>query len=377
MNLLSIACSVPKTRYKQADLWPIYMRQPLSKTLRDGSNQMMKKLLLRDNGVTYRHFALDDVEALLQLDAEGLNHAFEKAGPELARDAVEKSLAGAGIVAGDLDALFVCTCTGYICPGLSSHVAEQLGLRESAYLQDIVGMGCGAAIPAIRSASAFCSMNPSARVAVVAVEICSAAFYLEDEGDVIISACLFGDGAAAVMLCGDAVVPGRTSWRFGDFDTVHLPEEREALRFVNHGGKLKNRLARNLPEVAGRAVSALWARHLAVAGGGFEILPHAGGRQILKALAEQLPQKDFVESAWALDMGGNMSSPSVLFALGAYLDRYDTDVPVSLPAVWGTPPRRRESANENALWLASFGAGFSAHSCSLVKSKNQVFSVVG
>ena len=181
MYLQSLACSVPKTRYKQSDLWPIYEQQPLSKTLREGSNQMMKKLLIRENGVTHRHFALDNIDALLQLDAEGLNKAFERTAPELAANAVAVALQGAGLLAEDLDALFVCTCTGYICPGLSSHVSEQLGLRRDAYLQDIVGMGCGAAIPTIRSAASFCKLQPKASVAVVAVEICSAAFYLEDQ----------------------------------------------------------------------------------------------------------------------------------------------------------------------------------------------------
>lgn len=366
MNLLSLACAVPKTRYKQSDLWPIYERQPLSRTLREGSNQMMKKLLRRENGITYRHFALDDIDELLKLDAEGLNRAFERVAPPLAAEAVARALAGAGVDASELDGLFVCTCTGYICPGLSSHVGEMLGLRADTYLQDVVGMGCGAAIPTIRSASAFCAMNPKAKVAVVAVEICSAAFFLEDQGDVIISACLFGDGAAAVILGGEEAEGSSSGWRFDHFDTVHMPDEREALRFVNHEGKLKNRLARTVPEVAGRAVSGLWSKHASMHGSGFEILPHAGGRQILAALAEMLPEKGFVESVWALDNGGNMSSPSVLFALGAYLLNHDTGVPVLLPHEWGAPPKRTPT-NPEALWLTSFGAGFSAHSCSLTK----------
>ena len=46
------------------------------------------------------------------------------------------------------------------------------------YLQDIVGLGCGAAIPTLRSASHFLCAHPSAKVAVVAVEICSAVVQL-------------------------------------------------------------------------------------------------------------------------------------------------------------------------------------------------------
>ena len=364
MYLHSLACSVPLTRFHQADLWPIYASMPMSRALRPGSNQLIQNLLTRDNGIDCRHLALADMGALFQLDAEGLNHAFEEHAPALAGDAVETALTQSGIEATELDGLFVCTCTGYLCPGLSSHVAERLGMRDNAYLQDIVGMGCGAAIPTLRSAAGFCQMHPDARVAVVAVEVCSAAFFLEDKGDVIISACLFGDGAAAAILSAETPSKASSPWIFSDFDTLHLPTEREILRFVNDGGKLKNRLARTVPERAGEAVSSLWLRFAERTKIGAEIIPHAGGKQILQALAEVLPQTEFPESAWGLLNGGNMSSPSVLFALGAYLHHHDKGVPVTLPSAWGTPPKRA-SAHPGSLWLTSFGAGFAAHSCAL------------
>jgi predicted naringenin-chalcone synthase len=78
-------------------------------------------------------------------------------------------------------------------------VAEQLGFRTDAFLQDLVGLGCGAAIPSLRAAEAILAAQPSVVVACVAVEVCSAAFYLDDDPGVLVSACLFGDGAAATI----------------------------------------------------------------------------------------------------------------------------------------------------------------------------------
>ena len=92
-------------------------------------------------------------------------------------DALER----AGVRVNEIDALIICTCTGYLCPGLTSYVAEQLGLRPNAFLQDLVGLGCGAAIPMLRAASHVIAAQPDAVVACVAVEICSAAFYLDDD----------------------------------------------------------------------------------------------------------------------------------------------------------------------------------------------------
>ena len=73
-------------------------------------------------------------------------------------------------------------------------------MRESAVLQDVVGLGCGAALPTMRTAHDFLTANPDATVAVIAVEVCSAAFYLDDDPGVVISLCLFGDGASAMVL---------------------------------------------------------------------------------------------------------------------------------------------------------------------------------
>ena len=45
-------------------------------------------------------------------------------------NALSKALERGGIDAAEVDALFLCTCTGYLCPGVSSHLAELLGLRR-------------------------------------------------------------------------------------------------------------------------------------------------------------------------------------------------------------------------------------------------------
>jgi hypothetical protein len=42
-----------------------------------------------------------------------------------------------------------------LCPGLTSYVSEQLGLRENVFALDLVGQGCGAALPNLRAAEAF------------------------------------------------------------------------------------------------------------------------------------------------------------------------------------------------------------------------------
>ena len=47
-----------------------------------------------------------------------------------------------GVAVADLpkiDAVLVSTCTGYLCPGLTSYIGERLGLRPEVLTLDLVG----------------------------------------------------------------------------------------------------------------------------------------------------------------------------------------------------------------------------------------------
>ena len=254
MYLKSIASAVPPFSYTQADCLNAFEKSPAVGLLRPRSRALMERILSGDSGIVARNFCLPEIEPVFDLSATQLNALFEKEAPKLAAQALEKALGRANLKARDLDALIVCTCTGYLCPGVSSHVAETLGLRPDAFLQDIVGLGCGAAIPTLRCARGVIAAEPDAIVATVAVEICSAAFYVDDDPGVLISLCLFGDGASAAIWSGEGE---SDQWRVDRFDTVHRPEQREKIRFVNAEGKLRNQLDRAVPEIAAAAATLI------------------------------------------------------------------------------------------------------------------------
>ena len=340
MFLHALATAVPPAAYSQAACWDIVQRSPVRQRLTKRSRLILHSILAGDHGIARRHFAVPDVENVFDLTADQLHAAFRTAAPTLAATALSAALARAQILPAQLDALLICTCTGYLCPGLTSYVAEQLGLRPNPFLQDLVGLGCGAAIPTLRAASHLLAAQPDATVACIAVEICSAAFYLDDDPGVIISACLFSDGAAATIW---RATPGPTALRAFGFDTLHLPAEREKLRFEQRDGKLRNLLDRSVPTLAAGAVGQLWAQRgpRPVS----RVVTHPGGRDVLEALAPVVAPHSLDASTRVLRDYGNMSSPSVLFALEETLKT-------------ATP-----TAADGDFWLVSFGAGFSAHSC--------------
>src|SRR5664279_227043 len=199
MYLHALATALPPAAFTQAECWDIVQRSDARQRLSRRSLLTLRAILRHDGGISTRHFAMPDIERVFSLTPDELNESFRREAPRLAARALTAALTQAGLVAGQVDALLICTCTGYLCPGVTSYVAEQLGLRTDAFLQDLVGLGCGAAIPTLRAAQAVLAAKPDAVVACVAVEICSAALYLDDDPGVIISACLFSDGAAATI----------------------------------------------------------------------------------------------------------------------------------------------------------------------------------
>lgn len=215
-------------------------------------------------------------------------------------------------------------------------------------------MGCGAALPGLRQASAQLAARPQAPVAVVCVEICSAAIYDGDAADLVISNAIFGDGAAAVVLRGAAA--GETGAGAGpalvDFASVTRPEWRESLRFRTEGGRLRNMLSSEVPAQAAAIVpglvDGLLARHGLARRDISRWILHPGGATILDALRDALalPEEALAAGRAVLRDYGNLSSPSVLFVLRREL------------------AERPARPGERGL-LISFGAGFSAHAALL------------
>lgn len=335
MKLHSVASAFPHHSYTQETCLSAMQAAPFWSEINSRSRIVLDKVLTGNSGIEKRHFCVDKLEDAWNRDAQELNEAYEKDAPQLASEAVRKAIKKSGHRVEDVDALFLCSCTGFLCPGVSSYVAQELGLRPDVFLQDMTGLGCGAAVPLLRVAKGVVADKPEAVVVTVAVEVCSAAFYVEDDFGVLISTCIFGDGAAAAVWTGE-----KGGWQLGDFQSLHIPEEREKIRFTNANGKLRNQLDKTVPQLAGKAVSELYSKRVNDTPDAW--VTHGGGRDVLLELERVLPNVSF--AAGVMRDYGNLSSPSVLVALERFLDT---------------------QTSEQSAWLCAFGAGFSAHSCEL------------
>ena len=345
MFISGLGTATPATRYMQTQCWDALVASDHLETLTSRSQAILRKVLRGNNGICSRYLAFNDLQEAFELDPDALDARFAKHAPAVAAEAGRRAIADAGITTADIDAVVISTCTGYLCPGLTSYVTELLGLKTDILGLDLVGQGCGAALPNMRTAEALLAASRAGHVLSICVEICSAAMYLDDDPGVLISACLFGDGAGAAVLTADPIA-GRRRIRWQSAGTLLNVAERDELRFEKRRGMLRNVLTAAVPALAAVQVDTVLTDGLtrgSLARGDISAwILHAGGREILAAIRErlQLTEDDTRWSADVLREYGNVSSPCVYFVLQAAL---------------------RAQAPGGYWWMSSFGAGFSCH----------------
>lgn len=349
MFITGLGTAAPNHRYDQAQCWAALQASERFALLTPRSRAILRKVLTGNNGIRTRHFAMEQLGQAFDLTPDALHARFLNNAPALAAEAARRALADAHVEPRSIDAVIVSTCTGYLCPGLTGYAGEQLGLRPEVLALDLVGQGCGAALPNLSTAEALLSSRKCEHVLSICVEICSAAFYLDDDPGVLISACLFGDGAGAAVLAA-APQQGRRRVEWKTSGSVLNPDDRDVLRFEQRNGMLRNVLTPQVPARAAaqaeRVLNAVLARsglrREQVAGWIF----HPGGRDVLLALRERLglSADDVRWSEAVLAEYGNTSSPSVFFVLQSSL---------------------LDSVPDGLWWMSSFGAGFSCHGAML------------
>jgi predicted naringenin-chalcone synthase len=345
MFIQGVGTAIPDTRYRQSECWAVLQESEHFASLSPRSRALLRKVFNGRNGIDSRALALDPLADAFDLTPDALHQRFEKNAPTLATAAARRALENAGIAAPDVDAVIISTCTGYLCPGLTSYVSEQLGLSPRVFGIDLVGQGCVAAMPNLRTAESLIASGRANVVLSICVEVCSAAFYLDDDPGVLISTCLFGDGAGAAVL-GRQPSPGRREIKWKDADSWLSPGQRDVLRFETRGGMLRNILTLPVPGLAARHSRDVF--ELVVGRNGIHReqisawVWHSGGRDVLEALRAEFSfdHGELDHTVAVLRELGNISSACVYHVLERVLAAHGPS------GYW---------------WMSAFGAGFSCH----------------
>lgn len=243
---------------------------------------------------------------------------YETAAPALAEVALERL--GMAREASHVTHLVFATCTGFAAPGVDHWIMQRYGLAGSVERSIVGFMGCQAAINALKLAWHILRSDPSARVVVLCLELCTLHLQETRALEQLLSFLLFADGCAAALLSTDPVGLRVDGFRAG---LVHRAADQITWRIGDDGfdmtlsGMVPFTLAHSLPGwiddiLAGADPSQidLWA-------------VHPGGRSILDAVAHglDLPPGALTDSRAVLRDYGNMSSATVMFVLSAMMER--------------------------------------------------------
>jgi predicted naringenin-chalcone synthase len=365
--LHAIGTALPPHRYPQP-----YVRAFMDRWI--GGERRTDRLLDRvyaASGIDARHSVVADFQpqppdghAPLFFAADGAfrspttgerNAAYAAHAPGLAEAAARRALAAAGELGpAAVTHLITVSCTGFMTPGVDLHLVRTLGLGGGVERYHLGFMGCFAAFPALRMAHAFCRADPRAVVLIVSVELCT--LHLQPRADVdgVLSASVFADGAAAVLVSARAPSGSQRALALERSATAVTREGADDMAWTigDHGFDM------TLTAYVPRVLESEAAAALAPLFDGAEVARdavrwwavHPGGRAIVDKVvaALSLDEAAVAASRGVLRRAGNMSSATVLFVLEALMD----------PAADGPEPGERVAA-------LAFGPGLTVDSALL------------
>jgi predicted naringenin-chalcone synthase len=302
------------------------------------------KKIFEGAAVDKRYSIMDPIEVFTATSFEEKNDIYAKEVTILGENVLQKALKKANWKGTELDYIITVSCTGIMIPSLDAYLINTLKLRQDIVRLPVTEMGCAAGISGIIYAQNFLKANPGKKAAVIAVESPSATFQLNDFSmPNIVSAAIFGDGAACVLLSSNQNDEGPTIL---DQEMYHFYDNEHMMGFklTNSGLQMvldievPNTIASHFPDI----IHPFLAQNNLKIQDIDHLIFHPGGKKIVQTVEELFSDlgKNINATKEVLRLYGNMSSATVLYVLEEILDQ---------------KPKKGEKGI-----MLSFGPGFSA-----------------
>jgi len=302
------------------------------------------KKIFENAAVDKRYSFMSPEEVFSDLTFEERNDIYIREGIKLGKKCLQDALEKAGWEPSALDYIITVSCTGIMIPSLDAYLINALKLRQDIIRLPVTEMGCVAGVSGMIYAKNFLKANPGKRAAVIAVESPTATFQLNDYSMAnIVSAAIFGDGAACVLLSSADSDLGP---EIVDEEMYHFYEAEDLMgfRLTNTGLQmvLDVEVPNNIEEHFPAIIHPFLAKNDLEIKDIDHLIFHPGGKKIIQVVESLFGElgKNINETKEVLRCYGNMSSATVLYVLERFMD--------SNPA-----------AGERGLML-SFGPGFTA-----------------
>ena len=308
------------------------------------------KKIFEGAAVDKRYSIMDPIEVFTATTFEDKNDIYVREVIDLGEKVLQKALDKAQWKPEDLDFIITVSCTGIMIPSLDAYLINKLKLRQDIVRLPVTEMGCAAGVSGIIYARNFLKANPGKRAAVVAIECPTATFQLDDFSMAnIVSAAIFGDGAACALLSSDNEAIGveiLADEMYHFYDNEHMM----GFKLTNSG--LQMILDIEVPETIASHFPNIIHPFLAKNNLSIEdidhLIFHPGGKKIVQTVETLFSGlgKNIDATKEVLRLYGNMSSATVLYVLEQIIE---------------SQPKKGEKG-----LMLSFGPGFSAQRVLLV-----------
>jgi alkylresorcinol/alkylpyrone synthase len=326
-KIVAVATATPAHRFNQAELLALA-----------GYRDAQRRGFFERSEIEGRHLYLDPAHFRPDESVDELQERFRRGALELSELAARRALTAAGWAPAQVDFIVTTTCTGRLTPSLDARLVGSLGLRPDVQRAHVGDTGCASAMVALQQAWNHVQSFPGHRALVVAVEICSAAYFLDDRLESAVAHAIFADGAGALALSAEGTGPTILAHR-----TLFRPEHLGAMGFEYPGGRPRVVLSKDVRRI-GPGMLRDMARILLDLHGlkredvRYWVL-HSAGRRVLdraRGLLE-ITDADMAHSRAVLRRYGNMSSATILFVLEETL-RAESPVPGDWGVMIGLGP---------------------------------------
>jgi alkylresorcinol/alkylpyrone synthase len=341
VKITSVAKQLPKYTRSTKDILS-YIKVWMSGQEKRFQRKVLK--LFENAGVDRRYSIMDAAEVFLNSSFEDKNTIYSREVIKLGESALMKSLEKAELQPSDIDFIITVSCTGIMIPSLDAYLINRLQMNQDIVRLPVTEMGCVAGVSGIIYAKNFLKANPNKRAAVIAVESPTATFQIEDYSMVnIVSAAIFGDGAASVILSSYEDEQGP---EILDEAMYHFYDAEHLMGFSLRNTGLQMILDKSVPETIAdhfpQIVNPFLQQNNMTIEDVDHLIFHPGGKKIVQTVEELFGTlgKNIDDTKEVLKLYGNMSSATVLYVLERFMDK-------KLPK------------GDKGLML-SFGPGFSA-----------------
>jgi len=321
IKILSVAKQLPKYSRDTKDIIP-YVKNWMKGQETRFQRKVLK--LFEGAGVNRRYSIMEADEVFFNSSFEEKNNIYVREVIKLAEQSLQKSLKKVDLLPTDIDYIITVSCTGIMIPSVDAYLINSLQMRQDIVRLPVTEMGCVAGISGIIYAKNFLKANPNKRAAVISVEAPTATFQLEDFSMAnIVSAAIFGDGAASVILSSYEQDKGPNVI---DESMYHFYDSIDIMGFklVNTG--LEMILNKKVPETISNhfpmIIHPFLDRNNLTIEDINHLIFHPGGKKIVKTVEGLFKSlgKNIDDTKEVLKLYGNMSSATVLYVLERFMD---------------------------------------------------------